>query len=509
MGRRFTTVLGRLGMPTGDGRIISPGGLTSRDLPLPLSWQRESGEGHGGSVVVARMETMEFHQDMVTATGHMLDVPDAWEAEELIDAGVIGPSMDLDDLTYVVDEDDRIVITSARVAGATLVAIPAFAEVSISLDPMPVPEHDVSRETSPGDVYENWDTYALTASVRSSGWSDMPLADETRDWDGDAAAGRVFSWATDGDTTDWGRYARAFLRKDDDADPETKGAYSFGIADVIDGTLTIVPRGVFAAAAAVQGARTGDEPSEADAMRSVLSGIYRRLDRTPPWAEAALMASSNVSRETLPPLEYFTRPPEVTPVTVDGDRVSGYVATWGTCHVGLPGCTTAPASSTQYAHFLRKEQPTQDGTVVPVGVLTVGGGHADASLGLVPALAHYDDVGTAVAKVFAGEDEHGIWVAGWVLPYADPVKVQQLSDLDVSGDWRRAGGNLELIAVCAVNTPGFPVLRKVHFSLGNGGQSTLIGQFKVEAPTIEASDVSRETLADDARARWAWANRKV
>lgn len=376
MGRRFTAVIGRLGIPTGDGRIISPGGLTSRDLPLPLSWQRESGDGHSGSVVVARMESLEFSADMVMATGHMLDVPGAWEAEELIDAGVIGPSMDLDDLVYVVDESDRVVITSARVAGATLVSVPAFAEVSIILDPLPAP--DLVRAEDPEDMAWLAD-YALTASGA------------------DAAA--------------------------------------------------------------------------------------------------------------LPPLDYFTRPESVTPVTVQGDRVFGYVATWGTCHVGLPGCTTAPSSATGYAHFLRTEQATRTGESVPVGVLTVGGGHADPDLGMVPALSHYDDVGSAVAKVFAGEDDHGIWVAGWVLPYADPVKVRQLSDLDVSGDWRRSGGNLELIAVCAVNTPGFPVLRRVAFSLGRGGQSTLIGQFKVEAPTIGGGDVSCETSPDDARARWTWARR--
>lgn len=390
MARRFTTVLGRLGMPTGDGRVISPGGLTSRDLPLPLSWQRESGEGHSGSVVVGRLETMEFHQDMVTATGTMLEsveLSDAWQVMELIESGVIGPSMDLDDITYVVDDQDRVVITSARVAGATLVAIPAFAEVSIALDPLPAP--DVSRETF-----------------------DAPCDPAT-----------------------------------EDCSPITN----------------------------------------------------------------YVLASGDVSRETSPPLEYFTRPASVGPVTVDGDRVFGYVATWGTCHIGLPGCTTAPSSRTDYAHFLRQEQLTATGETVPVGVLTVGGGHADPSVGIVPAMQHYDDVGAAVARVFAGEDEHGIWVAGWVPPYADPAKVAQLADLDVSGDWRRVGGNLELVAVCAVNTPGFPVLKKVHFSLGKGGQSTLIGQFKVEPATVGEGDVSRETSQDDdsARARWRWANREV
>jgi hypothetical protein len=507
MTRTWRAVLGRIGIPTGDKRIIAPGALTHRDLPLPLMWQRVSGEGHGGAVTVGTIEemTIDNSNGMVTGSGRLLDVRGSGDAERQIDAGVTGPSMDLfddidimevqtlienevvgpdlisnmDEVTYAVDDDGTVIITSARIAGATLVQIPAFAEVSITLDQ---------------------DPYALVASVRSDGWSDMPLADESRDWDGDAAAGRVFNWATEGETTDWSRYARAFLRRDDDADPQTRGAYGFGIADVIDGTLTIVPRGVFAAAAAVQGARSGSEPEDAEGMRRVLSGIYRRMDRTPPWSEDESMAAS--AAPALPPMEYFTRPAEVGPVTVDGDRVYGYVATWGTCHIGLPGCTTAPSSQTAYAHFLRQEQQTCTGETIPVGVLTVGGGHADPKLGLVPALSHYDDVGAAVARVFAGEDEHGIWVAGWVPPYADPERVQQLSHLDVSGDWRRVGGNLELVAVCAVNTPGFPVLKKVHFAIESGGQSTLIGQFKVDPKPVE------DTGSDDARAMWARANWK-
>lgn len=384
MGRGFHGVLGRLGLPTGDGRLITPGGLASRDLPLPLSWQRESGDGHGGSVVVARLETLEFHQDMVTYTGHMLDVPEAWDAEPLIEAGVIGPSMDLDEMNYVVDDQDRVIITSARIAGATLVAIPAFAEVSINLDPLPAPD-DVSRETSSADM----------------------------------------DWVT---------------------------------------------------------------------------------------------ASANVSRETLPPLDAFTNPgfTQYTHLVYEdhtwGTKVSGHIADWTSCHLGLPGCTTAPTSFTGYAHFLTKEQPTADGAVVPVGVLTAGDGHADPKFGIRPAQDHYDKPELAVAKVFAGEDEHGIWVSGWILPYADPVRVSMLKDLDVSGDWRRTGGNLEMIAACAVNTGAFTQPRHVHFSLERGGQQTLIGRFA----NHRSADVSRETsepdpgpVVDDARAAWARANWKV
>lgn len=380
MGRRFTAVLARLGTPTGDGRILSPGGITSRDLPLPLSWQEKSDDYHKGSVVVGRIETVEFHQDMITATGQLLEVPDAWKAETLIEAGVIGPSLDLaDDVTYVVDDSERVIITNASFGGATLVAIEAFSDVSITLDPVPAPE--------------------------------MPRSESAEDME---------------------------------------------------------------------------------------------------W----MHASANVSRETsLPPLEWFALPDfdGPTPLTItDEGRVFGHIAPWGQCHVGLPGCTTPPHSYTGYAHFLRKHQPTAEGVDVPTGIITVGGGHADTSGNMVAAMGHYDNPDWATAKVFAGEDEYGIWVAGWILPYADPVKVQQLKDIDVSGDWRQSGGNLEMMGLAAVVEPGFPVLRKVHFSLERGGQQTLIGQFKVGP-----ADVSRETIqadlspdTDDALALWAWANRK-
>jgi hypothetical protein len=211
--------------------------------------------------------------------------------------------------------------------------------------------------------------------------------------------------------------------------------------------------------------------------------------------EWAPMASADVSRETLPPLEAFANPgfTEYTHLTYEdyawGTKISGHIADWTSCHLGLPGCTTAPASFTGYAHFLTKEQRTEDGSVVPVGVLTAGDGHADPRFGIRPAQDHYDKPELAVAKVFAGEDEHGIWVSGWILPYADPVRVQMLKDLDVSGDWRRTGGNLEMIAACAVNTGAYTQPRLVHFSIDRGGQQTLIGKF-----SRRPVDVSRETF---------------
>ncbi|TLK47447.1 hypothetical protein [Glutamicibacter sp. V16R2B1] len=74
---------------------------------------------------------------------------------------------------------------------------------------------------------------------------------------------------------------------------------------------------------------------------------------------------------------------------------------------------------------------------------------------------HHDHTCHAVAYVAAGEDEHGIWVAGALRPDATDEQIRVLRASPLSGDWRSWGGNLELIAALAVNTPGFPVLRQV------------------------------------------------
>lgn len=535
MPRTWSAVLARMGVPTGDGRILDPAGAASRDLPLPLLWQTESGEGHDGSMIVGRIETLRFQDGMVMATGSMLDSANYTLVIEQLEAGVVGPSVDLDDIDYVMDEAERIVLTRWRVAGATLVAIPAFAEVSLTLDPEPAYITEVV-EAAGGDF--------LMASVRTSGWSDMPIADEGRAWDGDAAAGRVASWAGvdagDAPASAWSKYARAFLRKDDDADPQTRGAYGFGIADVIDGTLTIVPRGVFAAAAAVQGARTGSTPEDAEGMKRVLRGIYDRLDREAPFSLAASAAP------VLPPSTWFAKPDvdRLTPLTIAPEgRVFGHIAPWGQCHVGLPGCVTAPSSGSGYSYFHVSEQQTSDGLLLPVGTLVAGPRHADPKLAFQAAAAHYDDPSAAVARVVAGEDDHGIWVAGWVLPTAQPGAVEVFKSSPVSGDWRRVAGSLELIAVCSVNTPGFPVPR-ARVSFGLGRQRTLIGAFgitpveatneQIAARDAEAGRVARPitaeearehfspwlaadegtatvdtTAADTARARWAWAQTEV
>ena len=110
---------------------------------------------------------------------------------------------------------------------------------------------------------------------------DMPLAAEDV----------PFSWNTTtqdeilGDGLDnWERYAMAHLYRDDNADPETKGAYKLPIALMVNGELRVVWNGVKAAMGAVNGARGGVDISDDDrqAVYDVLVKYYDKFGQDAP-----------------------------------------------------------------------------------------------------------------------------------------------------------------------------------------------------------------------------------
>ena len=112
---------------------------------------------------------------------------------------------------------------------------------------------------------------------------DLPLADRDREWTGDAAEKRVRAWA-DADDEPNAKYRDAHVWYDAD-NKDNFTAYKLLIADVIDGRLTAVPRGVMAAAGVIQGARGGvDIPgSDVDRVKSHLAKYYTKMNDTPPW----------------------------------------------------------------------------------------------------------------------------------------------------------------------------------------------------------------------------------
>lgn len=114
-------------------------------------------------------------------------------------------------------------------------------------------------------------------------FQDLPLADRDREWDGGAAEKRVRKWA-DAEDEPNEKYRDAHVWYDQDKKSNFT-AYKLLIADVIDGELTAVPRGIMAAGAIMQGSRGGiDLPdNDIDRVKSHLAKYYVKMDDVAPW----------------------------------------------------------------------------------------------------------------------------------------------------------------------------------------------------------------------------------
>ena len=131
---------------SGDKRKFAEGALSNRPLPLPLTWQKVSAAGHDGNVTVAKTERIgkvkhptEGHYEQ-RAAGHFIMNTEADEVVGLIgEFGKFGLSVDADDTTYELDEDEEGVVYSlSRTCSACIVPIPAFHQAWIMLGDPPV-----------------------------------------------------------------------------------------------------------------------------------------------------------------------------------------------------------------------------------------------------------------------------------------------------------------------------------------------------------------------------------
>ncbi|WP_291465632.1 hypothetical protein, partial [Actinomyces sp.] len=159
---RWEGVIAREGEMTGDGRLIEDGALRWDDLPIPLRVAFKDVGGHDGAEVCGRIETVERRDGGdIYATG-TFDLGSAVGTEafhQVSEQMSNGVSIDTDDVTFRImakadmpeadvadsgsdeeaDPDGRVkvvamsssdelmVIESARLRAATLVAVPAFA----------------------------------------------------------------------------------------------------------------------------------------------------------------------------------------------------------------------------------------------------------------------------------------------------------------------------------------------------------------------------------------------
>ena len=487
------------GVESGDGRSFLPGALTWRDLPLPLTWQRADIGEHNGKVVVGRLDSLERRDDgMVHWTGELLtDVAETEEVINLIAQGALsGVSIDADKGVQSMPSDAEMEealstgrmpsqeFSEARISGLTIVQIPAFQEAFISLGIDPEAPEPVAAAAE------------VKSYKRGSGWITHP--EETNRihnyWTKGKGAAKI-RWGTNGDFTRCTRQLRKYI------EPRflnrTCAQWHHDALGYWPGEL----------------GKPGNPPDTPENRRRAARNASS-LDPNCTDCEDTAMIAASADKDfpgMAPAISLVSAAPPAltdrrifddpkldgpTALQIVGNHAFGHLATWGVCHIGIDRkCVTAPKSKSSYAHFHLGAIDTTEGELA-VGTLTLGTGHADLNLSASSTSAHYDNTGTAVAKVRVGEDEHGIWFSGVVCDGVTDEQVRTLKAAGgLSGDWRSIGGNLELVAALAVNVPGFPVTRPALAASGEKQTALVAAGVVVHDEPVTADSIAAAVLA--------------
>jgi hypothetical protein len=511
-GEEFHSLLVVEGTWTGDGRWIEEGALSWRDLPLPLMATDRTTEGHADAVLVGQITRIEREGREIHAWGRFVNSDDAdiMRLQGFIKAGDLrGISVDLDSLEYdivmpaegmddeiedeVEDEtgnrrqirmssdDAKMIVTSARIMGATVVPFPAFQEAFIESLAAAAAVLQSEPFATGWITMQSLDGLDFSPPVGARQEAARGLAWREEYGRGGTAVGvaraRDLSNGRNLTPTTVNRMASYFARHEIDK----QGA---GWRPGEDG---------YPSAGRIAWALWGGDPGWAWA-RKMQRSMNARIER-------GSITAAAIEAPVVPPSSWF-RDPKMsgpTPLTIcDDGRVFGHLAVWGQCHIAYSdSCVTPPRSAASYAHFLTGELLCEDGTRVPVGQITMDTGHAPLNANPARALAHYDDTGAAIADVCAGEDRHGIWLAGALRPGLSPEKVRAVMAADVSGDWRRIGSALELIAVLSVNVPGFPKNRiavREHEGMVASLVASLVPRDTVISPVERRNELERRAV---------------
>lgn len=422
-------VLATENVQTGDGRVITAGALEWPELPLPLAWLERQMHGDllDGGTQIGTIDT-------ITRTG--------------------------DDLAFTGQVDDEIPEAAELVRRLANGSAASGSRVGISIDPDNWAMELVDTTMDEADAEE-------LVMLLASGSGPLPPRRERQpvgangvtaaagDPDPGEGAGVVLFTDNAGDILE--RYTRLRIR----------GATACAIAAFVSGYMELAGE-----------APPADQPPppQPEARVIVASARLRppaaffHVPEPQPGQEGMTEIYGG-----MPVQELLVEQPDDgygaglgVPLTITDDRqVFGHGALWGQCHVGyLDECVTAPPSMAAYAHFHVGETWCADGERLATGVLTVNTDHAAAHLLAPEARDHYANTGLAFADVRAYNGTLGLWFSGVLRDGFTEQQLQVLRASSLSGDWRRRGTNLELVAALAVNVPGFPIAREAVTASG-------------------------------------------
>jgi hypothetical protein len=512
------------GQVTGDGREFAADALTWAELPVPLRWNKE--DSHGGeartiAVNVGRIDKIWRDGSLIMGEG-VLDLSDddgrrvhakiegkflrgvSIDADSIADADVefvwpddvkegMDEEADADLFEMLFSQPEKVIFHGGRIRAATLVDIPAFAEAYIALLDEQGAVVAGGQTLSPEEFQALTVQHLTAVATHNTATSDSP-------WDAGANEKPLVSPMT----VDQAKRAYAWYDQSAVQDGELpKSAAKFLHHEVgADGTPGAANLAACSAAiGALHGARGGASIPAAD-RRGVYDHVAAHLRAAgmepEPFRSLPALTAGAGDVVWQPPSAWFADPKLSLPtgITIDDEgRIYGHAAQWGSCHIGQEGVCVQPPREEEHPYYRTGEVKCDDGSRVAVGQITAGTGHAPLHLGASPAAEHYDNTGSAVADVTVGNDAHGIWVAGAIRPHADPLRVYELQAAgQVSGDWRRIGGQLRLVGLLAVNVPGFPVPR-MRARVASGQPQALVAAGRPQvAYGLSEEDVQRQAL---------------
>lgn len=504
----FHTVIAPMGKATGDGRMFGPDSITAREpaAPIALRWTPSDVGAHGGAVRVGNFTRVWSEGDEVRGEGYFLDTPHLEQVMAMLVDAPLGVSVDLDDVVSSLRNEDGSefdmeswepgdpepihYVDEGRVAGVTIVDIPAYQEAYVALGPweegdgVPVEEDALvaagclpCQAAALAEAGTDEERAAFERALEQEfapgtkdgpGWITNPKETQRLRtyWTKGAGAAKI-RWGQPGDFDRCRKQLAKYVKN---------------------------PQHLAGTCANLHKVALGIWPGQEKGSRHSLEAITAA--GAPAWRYE--------QEETEPlPGEWFGDPNFSGPtpmVITDEGQVYGHIATWGVCHislgpsVGMDGeCITAPHSERDYAYFKTGYVRTTVGDVA-VGNITMNAGHANLRLNLANTLKHYDNTATVVADINVGEDEHGIWFAGALRPGVTADQVRALRASALSGDWRMAGRSQELVAALAVNVPGFPIVAPALAASG-GHTMALVAAGMIqpatepEIATVEPVDV--------------------
>lgn len=350
-------------------------------------------------------------------------------------------------------------ITKARVRGATLVTIPAYADARIVLD-------------NPGMVAAATaaTTVALTASAAGSDYD--RVVRHVR---------KALIPVTAGDTATFLRVPVGDVRR-----------YLARAAK--KGTIVRIAHGRYVAPVAAATASA----SGADLQELAASG----WNEEGPVSEE-MEASAWSAMRDLPamPATWFAAPTdaELPPggpgVNYKDGRVFGWVAQAGEPHAGYAKKVTIDSlGHIDTSHFLRQRFTLDDGSTVKAGAFTMNVGHHRDGAECETASCQFDDTRTVAGIVTVGMSSRGMWFSGAAAPWMSEWDRNVFAASQPSYHLKRgASGAWQLRAVLSVPVPGHssPLLASAVVDRSNLALTASATMLEVE----EAVAAATETVA--------------